>query len=279
MNVGRENGIAIPALFSLFFKYSALSRLSRASCRIPVPPTDAMYMVHMVAQSPWLEQMLEVAFSRRICCSRVARVRTKPRWPFLSAVWPTSRPGMLRTYLSSDANIPSPGPPKDCGMPRLCPSPQAMSAPLASRTLDQAERQGLGEARHAERAFPVGLVACGLQVFDAPEKVGGLHRNGRQIVDSINLGQVRGAVGQNRQLHDGKVRGVEIGPDHSSIKRMDQGRDRHRLSLALCNADSHQKSFGQGRRAVVHGRVGHFHAQQAGCQGLVFEDGLQGSPG
>ena len=38
-------------------------------------------MVAIRAQSPWLEQMLEVAFSRRMCCSRVARVRTKPRRP------------------------------------------------------------------------------------------------------------------------------------------------------------------------------------------------------
>ena len=39
-----------------------------------------------VAQRPWLLQMLEVARSRRMCCSRVARVRTKPRLPSTSTV-------------------------------------------------------------------------------------------------------------------------------------------------------------------------------------------------
>jgi hypothetical protein len=30
---------------------------------------------------PWFEQMLETAFSRRMCCSRAVRVRTKPLLP------------------------------------------------------------------------------------------------------------------------------------------------------------------------------------------------------
>ena len=33
-------------------------------------------MAAVRAQSPWLEQMFEVAFSRRMCCSRVASVST-----------------------------------------------------------------------------------------------------------------------------------------------------------------------------------------------------------
>ena len=43
-------------------------------------------------------QMFEVAFSRRMCCSRVASVSTKPRLPLRSVVWPTRRPGICRTY-------------------------------------------------------------------------------------------------------------------------------------------------------------------------------------
>ena len=38
-------------------------------------------MVAASAQSAWLVQIFEVAFSRRMCCSRVASVSTKPRRP------------------------------------------------------------------------------------------------------------------------------------------------------------------------------------------------------
>jgi hypothetical protein len=44
---------------------------------------------------PLFVQMLLVARSRRMCCSRVASVSTKPGWPFLSTVSPTMRPGHL----------------------------------------------------------------------------------------------------------------------------------------------------------------------------------------
>ena len=42
----------------------------------------------------WLVQMFEVAFSRRMCCSRVCSVSTKARLPSSSTVSPTMRPGI-----------------------------------------------------------------------------------------------------------------------------------------------------------------------------------------
>src|SRR3972149_1221142 len=77
--------------------------------------------------------MLEVAFSRRMCCSRVASVRQKPRSPLESVVWPTRRPGMLRTNLSRVARKPTYGPPKLSGTPNDCPSPATMSASAGGR--------------------------------------------------------------------------------------------------------------------------------------------------
>ena len=44
--------------------------------------------VAISATSAWLVQIFEVAFSRRMCCSRVDSVSTKPRLPFLSTVSP-----------------------------------------------------------------------------------------------------------------------------------------------------------------------------------------------
>ena len=54
---------------------------------------------------------LLVAFSRRMCCSRVCSVRTKQRRPRRSTVWPTNRPGMRRKNGSRQAMIPKYGPP------------------------------------------------------------------------------------------------------------------------------------------------------------------------
>src|SRR5437660_87426 len=65
--------------------------------------------------SAWLVQMLEVACSRRMCCSRVCRVRVKARRPEWSRVIPTSRPGRRRTSAWRAAMKPTWGPPKDGG--------------------------------------------------------------------------------------------------------------------------------------------------------------------
>ena len=70
-----------------------------------------MKTVAISAMSAWLVQMFEVAFSRRMCCSRVASVRQKARLPRASVVWPTSRPGICRRNFSRVAMIPANGPP------------------------------------------------------------------------------------------------------------------------------------------------------------------------
>jgi hypothetical protein len=42
-----------------------------------------------------LVQILEVAFERRMCCSRACNVSANPILPSASTVWPTMRPGHL----------------------------------------------------------------------------------------------------------------------------------------------------------------------------------------
>ena len=66
-----------------------------------------MWMVKASTHRPELVQMLEVAFSRRMCCSRVDSVSTKPRRPSWSTVSPHSRPGICRTYFWRVANRPT----------------------------------------------------------------------------------------------------------------------------------------------------------------------------
>ncbi|MNE32576.1 hypothetical protein D3C80_1261960 [compost metagenome] len=67
---------------------TAFSWLSRAIWRRPVSPSRLMWMVKARQQRPELVQMFDVALSRRMCCSRVDRVRTKPRRPSASTVSP-----------------------------------------------------------------------------------------------------------------------------------------------------------------------------------------------
>src|ERR1035437_8601041 len=55
---------------------------------IPSLPSQLRYIVAEVAQSASFEQILEVAFSRLICCSLVCSVRVNALLPSLSTVSP-----------------------------------------------------------------------------------------------------------------------------------------------------------------------------------------------
>ncbi|MND06195.1 hypothetical protein D3C83_274410 [compost metagenome] len=66
-----------------------------------------MWIENASAHSTELVQMFDVAFSRRMCCSRVLSVSTKPRLPSASTVSPHSRPGICRTSFSEQANSPT----------------------------------------------------------------------------------------------------------------------------------------------------------------------------
>src|SRR6185312_3809734 len=79
---------------------TAWAWLSSARRVKPASPRSAMWMVKASAHSPEFVQMLLVAFSRRMCCSRVDSVSTQPRRPSTSTVWPARRPGIWRTNFS-----------------------------------------------------------------------------------------------------------------------------------------------------------------------------------
>jgi hypothetical protein len=68
-------------------------------------------MIPASAFSACAVQMLCVAFSRRMCCSRVCSVSTKPRRPSTSVVSPAMRPGMRRMWSSLAQKNPKDGPP------------------------------------------------------------------------------------------------------------------------------------------------------------------------
>ena len=73
--------------------------------------------------------MLDVALSRRMCCSLACKVKTNPRFPWSSCVSPTKRPGTLRINFLVVAKYPQCGPPNCAGIPNGCVSPTTISAP------------------------------------------------------------------------------------------------------------------------------------------------------
>ncbi len=76
-------------------------------------------------------QMLLVARSRRMCCSRVWRARRKPTLPEESWETPTTRPGVRRACAAVVARNAAWGPPPPMGIPKRWVEPTAMSAPKA----------------------------------------------------------------------------------------------------------------------------------------------------
>ena len=74
-------------------------------------------------------QMFDVAFSRRMCCSRVCSAMRSARLPWRSTETPMIRPGSCRLNFSRHAMYAACGPPYPIGTPKRCALPTATSAP------------------------------------------------------------------------------------------------------------------------------------------------------
>jgi len=109
-------------------------RFCSAISRKPSLPSSVRCTVAASAQSAWFVQMFEVAFSRRMCCSRVASVSTNPRWPSESVVCPASRPGIWADKLVPRSNHARERPAVTRGSPKLWPSIATMSASAGGLT-------------------------------------------------------------------------------------------------------------------------------------------------
>ena len=79
--------------------------------RSPSGPWNTAYIAAMLARSACAVQMFEVAFSRRMCCSRVCSAMRYARWPRASTDTPMMRPGACRTNDSRVAKNAACGPP------------------------------------------------------------------------------------------------------------------------------------------------------------------------
>jgi hypothetical protein len=121
---------------------------ARASrCAEPSGPWYTAYIPAITASSTCAVQMLLVAFSRRMCCSRVCSAMRSAGLPLRVRDTPMMRPGMLRLNSSRVAKNAACGPPKPIGTPKRCAAAHGdVGAPLARRR-QQRERQQVG--RHA----------------------------------------------------------------------------------------------------------------------------------
>jgi hypothetical protein len=88
-------------------------------------------MLATTAGSTCAVQMLDVAFSRRMCCSRVCNASRYAGAPCASMLTPTSRPGIERLNSSLVARKAACGPPLPIGMPKRWVLPTTMSAPIS----------------------------------------------------------------------------------------------------------------------------------------------------
>mmetsp|Transcript_26413 Transcript_26413/g.67197 ORF Transcript_26413/g.67197 Transcript_26413/m.67197 type:complete len:207 (+) Transcript_26413:2206-2826(+) len=86
--------------------------LTRAAMVLrPSGPWYTAYSAAMLASSACAVQMLEVALSRRMCCSRVCIAMRSAGLPCASMDMPMMRPGIMRLYSSWHARNAACGPP------------------------------------------------------------------------------------------------------------------------------------------------------------------------
>ncbi len=110
--------------------------------RSPSGPCHTAYIPAITASSTWAVQMLEVAFSRRMCCSRVCSARRRAGAPLASWLTPTRRPGIRRLKASRVAKKPACGPPKPMGTPKRWAEPTTTSAPISPGGVSSTSESG-----------------------------------------------------------------------------------------------------------------------------------------
>ncbi|MNX97799.1 hypothetical protein D3C86_1301790 [compost metagenome] len=117
------------------FSFSALAKVCAKICTreamafSPLGPWNTAYIAAILASNACAVQILEVAFSRLMCCSRVCKAIRKARPPCASILTPMIRPGMLRLNSSLQVKNAACGPPNPSGTPKRCAEPKATSAP------------------------------------------------------------------------------------------------------------------------------------------------------
>ncbi len=144
--------VADPRSFSCAASHAAARCTRRAMSRRPSGPCHTAYMPAITASRTCAVQMLLVAFSRRMCCSRVCSERRRPAWPCASFDTPTSRPGIRRFSASFTDMKAACGPPNPSGTPKRWRIADADVGAEFARGLQQASARA--NRRKRRRARP-----------------------------------------------------------------------------------------------------------------------------
>ena len=219
--------------------------------------------------------MLLVAFSRRICCSRVESVSTKPRRPSASRVSPHKPPRHLADVFLLAAEQPDVGPAElQPDADRLAFADDDVGAHFARR-LDRAERDRFGHDRDQQRLLGLACLRQRRQIVDPAEDVGILHHDAAGVV--VDPRDQVGEIGLGRQRrHRGldHVAGIfRHRPRDRHVMRVDAGREQ-RLRPPR-HPPRHADRFPARGRAVVHAGVRDVGPEQARDLRLELEQHLQ----
>ena len=181
------------------------------SPRSPSGPWYTAYIEATTASSTWAVQMLEVALSRRMCCSRVCSARRYAGRPSASTETPTRRPGRCRSRPGGDghvAGVRAAVEHRDAEPLRR--ADDDVGAELAGR-LEQGERQQVGRD-DGERAALVGRLDDRPRVEDPAGGAGVLHEHAAEVA----VGQPVGEVG------DDDLDAHRLGPGADHLDRLRQ---------------------------------------------------------
>ncbi|MBS1237857.1 MAG: hypothetical protein H6R37_1101 [Deltaproteobacteria bacterium] len=144
----------------------------------------------------------------------------------------------------------------------------------APGTLQDPVGQRLREGGDEKGALIVGQVGRLFEVFDHPEEVGGLDREGGKVLQIVERGQIGPSAGEIGEFNDLVLCWRKIRLHDSAEVRVDQTGNGNPALPG--DADRHQERLGESRGSVVHRSIGYLHAEQPGREGLVLVNGLEG---
>ena len=178
LNVGRSKAVEGP---TARLASSASERHARPTSRSPSGPSQHRYARPASASSVWLVVMLDVAFSRRMCCSRVWSVRTYPRFPVEVVRLADDPARQTADVLALGGHEPVVRP----AVAHVVPGGLALAdrerAAVVARRLEHAERQeiDMGHRERTRRRRGGGDVR---RRFEAAEEVGLLEDHARGVL-------------------------------------------------------------------------------------------------
>ena len=252
---------------------AAPAAFTRRAMRVsPSGPCQTAYMPAITASSTCAVQMLEVAFSRRICCSRVCSARRMAGLPAASTETPTSRPGIsrlqrvLHRHVGRHAGRHSPSARRSAGC-----EPTTTSAPISPGGVSRQSDSG-SAATMARPPAACTAAISGAQVAHLAGGAGILQQHARRASPRRPWPRSRPAARRRTAMPTGSARVA-----HHGAGSADAGRRRPRSvsDLRLVRGMRQRHRLGRRGRLVEQRGIGDRQAGQVGDHGLEVHQRLQ----